>query len=60
MREYRIFLLRSECIAKPSVFLKCDTDQAAIDKAQQIAQGQEFEVWDRQRIVIRGNPPNRT
>jgi hypothetical protein len=49
MREYRMFLLRDGSIAKSSAFFTCATDQEAIDKAQQIANGQDFEIWSPHR-----------
>jgi hypothetical protein len=60
MREYRVFLLKDGTITKRSVFLTCATDQEAIAKGQQIANGQDFEIWNGPRIIVRGESPNRT
>jgi hypothetical protein len=57
MREYRIFLLDDGHVVQPSVFFECATDQEAIDKAQQIANGLDFEIWQGIRIIVRGKPP---
>lgn len=59
MPEYRIFLLKDGRITKPSVFFTGATDQDAIAKAQQLANGSDYEIWDGPRIIIRGRPPNR-
>jgi hypothetical protein len=59
MREYRIFLLRDGRIAKPSVSHTCASDLEAINKAEQVANGLDFEIWDGPRIIIRGDQPNR-
>jgi hypothetical protein len=58
MREYRIFLLKDGHIAKPSAFVTCASDHEAVDKAQQIAKGLDFEIWEGQRNIVRGRPPN--
>jgi hypothetical protein len=60
MREYRIFLLKDGIIAKASVFFTCASDEEAIDKARQIANEQDFEIWDGPRNIIRGKSPNQT
>ena len=60
MREYRIFLLKDGVIATASVFFTCASDEEAIDKAQQIANGLDFEIWDGPRNIIRGKSPNQT
>ena len=60
MREYRVFLLKDGTLIKPSVFFTCATDQEAIAKGQQIANGQDFEIWNGPRIIVRGESPNRT
>ena len=60
MGDYRIFLLKDGHIAKYSMYFKCATDQDAVDKAQQIANGLDFEIWEGNRIIVRGSPPNRT
>ena len=61
MPDYRIFLLQEDGgIAKPSVFVTCTNDQEAVDKAQQIANGLDVEIWEGSRNIVRGNPPKRT
>ena len=60
MREYRVFfLLKDGRIAKPSAFLTCAADQEAIEKAQQIADGLDVEIWEGNRIIIRGKTSQR-
>lgn len=53
MREYRIFLL-NDGVVQSSVFFKCATDQEAVDKARQIANAVDFEIWEGIRIIVRG------
>ena len=43
-----------------SAFVTCASDHEAVDKAQQIAKGLDFEIWEGQRNIVRGKPPNRT
>lgn len=58
MREYRVFfLLKDGRIARPSAFFTCAADQEAVDKAQQIADGLDYEIWEGNRIIVRGRPP---
>ena len=61
MREYRcFFLLKDGRIARPSAFFTCVTDQDAVTKAEQMADGLDFEIWDGNRNIVRGKPPNRS
>jgi hypothetical protein len=61
MPEYRIFLLKEDGgSAKPSVFITCTNDQEAVDKARQIANGLDVEIWEGSRNIVRGNPPKWT
>jgi hypothetical protein len=58
MGDYRIFLLNDDGhIAKSSRYFKCATDQEAVDKAQQIENGLDFEIWEGNRIIVRAQPP---
>lgn len=58
MPRYRIFILNEKGhVAGPSVFFTCETDGEAFDKAQQVAEGSDFEIWDDMRIIVRGGRP---
>ena len=59
MPEYRIFLLKEDRgIAKPSVLVMCTNDQEAVDKARQIANGLDVEIWEGSRNIVRGSRPS--
>ena len=45
MREYRIFLLHDGLLANGSTFFRCATDEEAVDKADQISNGKDYEIW---------------
>ena len=32
----------------------------AVTKAEQLAEGLDFEIWDGNRNIVRGKPPNRS
>jgi hypothetical protein len=57
MRQYRVFQLKDGRIVKASLFLTCETDREAITKAQQLAAGLDFEIWEGSR---RRRATNRT
>jgi hypothetical protein len=55
MPDYRIFLLTKDGrVAGPSASVTRAADREAVEKAQEIAAGLDFEIWDGPRIVIRG------
>ena len=54
MPAYRIYsITRDEHIAKPPLVVDCADDQEAIRKAQQAVNGQDVEVWDEGRFIVR-------
>jgi hypothetical protein len=50
--EYRLFHLSFGHIRGPAAIFNCDIDQEAIEKAKQMANGHDVEVWQGARRVI--------
>ena len=50
--EYRIFHLTFGHIRGPAAIINCDVDQQAIEKAKQMVNGHDIEVWQGVRRVI--------
>jgi len=42
---------------RPPVIIECDSDKQAIEKARQMLDEQDIEVWDRARVVARLKAP---
>jgi hypothetical protein len=57
--EYRIFHLTLGHIRGPAAIINCDVDQQAIDKAKQMVNGHDIEVWQGVRRVIEIKKPAR-
>jgi hypothetical protein len=57
MPEYRFYTLGkdSRVVGAPMV-LKCQDDQAAVDKAKQFLDGRVIEIWNLTRLVTRLDP----
>jgi hypothetical protein len=50
--EYQIFHLTLGHIRGPAEIINCDIDQQAIEKAKQMVNGHDVEVWQGARRVI--------
>jgi hypothetical protein len=58
MPDYRVFtILKTGFISGPSVFVTCNDDDAMIEKARQMLEGADVEVWDGPRRVIQLKSP---
>jgi hypothetical protein len=54
MPDYRIYILNPQGhIAEPPHIVTCDSDQAATERALQLLEDQDFEVWQGPRLVNR-------
>jgi hypothetical protein len=52
MPDYRIYKVLNERIKDPSVIVTCDNDSEVREKAAQMMNGVDVEVWDGPRRVI--------
>lgn len=60
MPDYRIYILNPQGhIAEPPHIVTCATDQAATERARQLLEDRDFEVWQGPRLVTRrvAGPP---
>ena len=54
MPLYRLYTLEAgKHIASPPREIGCETDEAAIQRARQLLDGKDIEVWERARLVTR-------
>ena len=57
MTRYRIYALSAnDHVINPPEVVEFSDDQAAIDRAKQLVDGQTIEVWDGPRRVVRLPP----
>jgi PII-like signaling protein len=60
MSTYRIFTVgRDQHFSGMPVIVECVDDKEAVDKAMQLANGRDLEIWDHKRMVARlpSSPP---
>jgi len=53
MPEYRVYIVGSDCHFYDSVPLECDDDYEAMEKAKQLVDGHDVELWQRARKIAR-------
>jgi hypothetical protein len=54
MPEYRIYFIdRANHISRPPEIVECADDQEAVKKAEQFVDGQDVELWQRGRFIMR-------
>ena len=53
MPEYRVYKMDGHSIVGLAGAFACDTDQAAIEKAMQMCNRRDLEVWQAVRCVVR-------
>ena len=57
MREYRIYMLDGRNnIAGPPEIVTCEDDQETVQRAKQLIDGYDLEVWQGARVVRRLKP----
>jgi hypothetical protein len=53
MLDYRIYTFTSDNHIADAAVINCETDQEAIEKARQLMEGRDIEVWQRARRLAR-------
>jgi hypothetical protein len=53
MPEYRVYIVGSDGHFYDSVPLECDDDYEAMEKAKQLVDGHDVELWQRARKIAR-------
>jgi hypothetical protein len=53
MYPYRIYFVGSDGLFSGAQFLECADDQEAIQKARQLVDGHDVELWNGERFVAR-------
>jgi hypothetical protein len=54
MAAYRVYFVdREGHISRPPKVIECANDQEAAEKARQFVDGQDIEVWDHDRIIVK-------
>ncbi len=53
MPEYRVYRIKDGHTAGVPAILSCDTDQEAIEKANQLLDGLDVELWQGARVVAK-------
>jgi hypothetical protein len=54
MSHYRIYTFSSDgSITAPPRVVECDDDQEAVQRAKQVLNGEDIELWQGSRFVIR-------
>ena len=54
MPFYRLYTLEAgKHIASPPREIECETDELAVQRATQLLDGKDIEVWERARLVTR-------
>ncbi len=54
MPKYRVYFVdRTKHFSRPPEIVECDDDQEAIQKAKQLLDGLDVELWDGPRMVVR-------
>jgi len=54
MTHYRIYTISGDgSISSPPRIVECDDDSEAIGKAQQVRNGEDVELWQGARFIIR-------
>lgn len=57
MPEYKIYSVRKDGhIARPPDVVECVNDEAAVQVAKKLLDGQLIEVWEGPRVVMRLEP----
>jgi hypothetical protein len=51
--EYRVYFLNNEDRVSSFLAIVCESDAGAIEQAKQFVNGQDVELWQRGRLVIR-------
>jgi hypothetical protein len=60
MADYRVYQLdESGHIRNPPKTLACESDEAAIQRAKRLIDGQDIELWQLDRLVIRLSPKDK-
>ena len=53
MPDYRVYFLNPDGhISRPSEIIECADDQEATQKARQLVDGHDFELWQGRRRII--------
>ena len=52
MAEYRIYKIKDNHITEPPTVIQADADPVVIEKAKQMVDGHDVEVWEGPRFVI--------
>jgi hypothetical protein len=57
MTAHRLYTMGSDGhIAGPPTIIECDGDQAAVERAKVLLNGNAIEVWERKRLIVRLEP----
>jgi hypothetical protein len=60
MANYRFYVLdKDDHVREPPKVFECPGDEAAVEQAVQLLNGQVIEVWDHSRLVVRLEPEKR-
>ena len=60
MAYYRFYVLdKDDHVREPPQEFECPGDEAAVEQAVQLLNGQVIEVWDRSRRVVRLEPADK-
>lgn len=60
MANYRFYVLdEDDHVREPPKVFECPGDEAAVERAVQLLNGQVIEVWDHSRRVVRLEPEKR-
>ena len=60
MANYRFYVLdEDDHVREPPKVFECPSDEAAVERAVQLLNGQVIEVWDHSRRVVRLEPEKR-
>jgi hypothetical protein len=51
MRRYRAYPVKDGHVVNPPVIVTAETDQEAIERAKQLVDGRDIEVWDGRRFI---------
>jgi hypothetical protein len=54
MASYRLYFVdREGHISRPPEVIDCADDEEAAEKAKQFVDGQDVEVWDHDRLIVK-------
>jgi hypothetical protein len=59
MTHYRMYQIRDRQIAGPPTEFEIPTDEAAIERAKQMLNGEDIELWQGNRLVIELKPQDK-